>query len=63
MNDSDTDHLLELAHGYIEGSLTAEQIAELEAILSADPAARGIYLDFLHDHASLHWDHVTTLGD
>ena len=63
MNDSDSDHLLELAHGYIEASLTAEQIAELEAILSGDPEARRIYLDFLHDHASLHWDHVRALGD
>lgn len=63
MNNSDTDHLLELAHSYIEGSLTAEQIAELEAILSGDPEARRIYLDFIHDHASLHWDHVTALGD
>lgn len=61
MNDSfDTDHLLELAHGYIEGRLTPAELAELETLLTSDTEARRVYLDFLHDHASLHWDHVGT---
>lgn len=58
MNDSDLDHLLELAHGYIEGNLRPAQVADLEALLSDNEEARGIYLDFLHDHATLHWDQV-----
>ncbi len=58
MNDSELDHLLELAHGYIEGSLGSAQLAELEALLMENPEARRIYLDFLHDHAVLHWDRV-----
>ena len=58
MTESETDSLLELAHGYIERSLNPAQIAELEAILSDHPEARRIYLDYLHDHGTLHWDHV-----
>jgi hypothetical protein len=62
MNDSELDHLLELAHGYIEGSLGSAQLGELEALLMANPGARRIYLDFLHDHAVLHWDRVADGG-
>lgn len=58
MSNQEQDHLLELAHGYIERSLTADQVAELEALLSDNEAARRIYLDFMHDHASLHWDQI-----
>jgi len=58
MTESEHDHLLELAHGYIEGALGPEQVRELEALLDAEPAARRAYLDFVHDHASLHWDRV-----
>jgi hypothetical protein len=63
MNESETDHLLELAHGYIEGRLSADQNAELEALLEGGREARRVYLDFLHDHASLHWDRVGSGGD
>lgn len=63
MNESDTDQILELAHGYIEDSLSPAQLAELEAILSESAEARRLYLDFLHDHATLHWDGVGESGD
>jgi len=56
--DPDRDHLLELAHGYIEQSLTPAQVAELETILESDPEARRIYVDFMHDHAALHWNQI-----
>ncbi len=58
MNDTDHDRLLELAHGYIEDCLSPVQIAELEGRLSESAEARRLYLDFLHDHATLHWDRV-----
>jgi hypothetical protein len=63
MNETELDHLLELAHGYIEGSLGSARIAELEALLLANPEARRIYLDFVHDHAVLHWDRVAHGND
>src|SRR5690606_9270770 len=63
MNEPGTDELLELAHGYIEGSLSPAQIAELEAVLSENAEARRVYLDFLHDHAALHWDRVGAGGE
>ncbi len=63
MNESSIDPLLELAHGYIEGSLSAAQVAELETILSENAEARRVYLDFLHDHATLHWDRVGAGGE
>lgn len=62
MNETETDRLLELAHAYIESSLSAEDGAELEGILSSNAEARRIYLDFLHDHAVLHWDRVGEHG-
>ncbi len=58
MNEQDRDHLLELAHGYIERSLTPAQVAELETLLSENEEARRIYIDFMHDHASLHWEQI-----
>ncbi len=58
MNERDTDELLELAHGYIERSLNAEQVARLELWLEESPEARQIYLNFLQDHATLHWSRV-----
>lgn len=58
MNESLTDELLELAHGYIEQSLSADQVARLEEILESEPEARRVYLDFLQDHATLHWSRV-----
>lgn len=62
MNEQDQDHLLELAHGYIERSLSPAQLAELETLLSENAEARRIYVDFLHDHASLHWEQIGEEG-
>lgn len=58
MNESDHDELLELAHGYIEQSLNPGQVARLETLLERDSTARRVYLDYLHDHATLHWSRV-----
>lgn len=54
----DRDRLLELAHAHIEGCLDESQCRELESLLTHDAGARRAYLDFLHDHACLHWSHV-----
>ena len=66
MNDNESgaehDHLLELAHGYIERSLTSAQVAELENILTGDAEARRVYVDFMHDHAALHWEQIGQSG-
>ena len=58
MNAESQEELFELAHGHIERSLTEEQHDRLEAILTSDPEARRIYVDYMHDHATLHWDSV-----
>ena len=58
MTDTERDELLELAHGYLERSLSKEQLQELEARLDADAEARRIFVDFTHDHAALHWRQV-----
>ncbi len=58
MNDSELDRLLDLAHGYIEESLSPNELAELERWLGEDAEARRRYLAFLHDHATLYWDRV-----
>lgn len=57
------DRLLELAHGYIERSLNHAQLAELETLLSENEEARRIYIDFMHDHASLHWEQIAQAPD
>lgn len=62
MNQQDQDQLLELAHGYIERSLHPAQVMELEAILSRSEEARRIYVDFMHDHAALHWEQIGQEG-
>ncbi|MEM9281356.1 MAG: DNRLRE domain-containing protein [Verrucomicrobiota bacterium] len=58
MNTESKDRLLELAHAQIEEQIGDEEIQELESLLDASPEARRIYTDFMHDHASLHWEHV-----
>src|SRR5262245_43125351 len=47
--------LQELADAAVEGRLTPEQIRRLEALVLADGAARRFYVEYLHQHASLHW--------
>lgn len=58
MNDTERDELLELAHGYIERSLSPGQIADLESRLEGDAEARRVFMDFTHDHAALHWEQL-----
>ncbi|NLT72239.1 MAG: FecR domain-containing protein [Verrucomicrobiaceae bacterium] len=57
------DRLLELAHGYIERSLNSARIAELETLLSESEEARRVYVDFMHDHATLHWEQIGRDGE
>lgn len=59
MTETERDELLELAHGYLERSLSEEQLSDLEALLDANPEARRIFVDFTHDHAALHWRQVS----
>jgi hypothetical protein len=63
MNDTERDELLELAHGYLEGSLDEEQLHDLEIRLDAEPEARRIFVDFTHDHAALHWRQIAEPTD
>lgn len=63
MNDSDRDELLELANGYLEKSLSPEQVTDLESRLERDEEARRIYIDFTHDHAALHWEQIPETGE
>lgn len=58
MNETERDELLELAHGYVEQSLTPEQTARLESLLAESETARRCFVDFTHDHAALHWEQV-----
>ncbi|NRB73523.1 MAG: FecR domain-containing protein [Verrucomicrobiales bacterium] len=59
MNPDQKNRLLELANGHIEQKLSADEISELEALLDSSAEARRIFTDFMHDHASLHWDHIS----
>ncbi len=63
MNDNERDELLELAHGYLERSLSEEQLHDLETRLDADPEVRRIFIDFTHDHAALHWRQIAEPTD
>lgn len=63
----DYQELIDLANAYIEERLDTQQRDRLEKILQTNPDARRIYVDYLHDHAVLHWqdvgDTITDLGD
>jgi len=59
MTDDTYQNLIELANAHIEGRLDTEQRKELEVILRDDPEQRRCFSDFLHDHASLHWEHIS----
>ncbi|MAS91610.1 MAG: hypothetical protein CMO55_00315 [Verrucomicrobiales bacterium] len=63
MTDEERDELLEMAHAYIERSLPPEKVEELEKLLASSAEARRIFLNFNHDHAVLHWEHVSSEGD
>jgi len=58
MTESEQDRLLALAAAYIDDALSEEQATELEALLESDAEKRRVFSDYLHDHATLHWDRV-----
>ena len=58
MNETERDELLELANSYIEQLITPEQAEKLESILESNEEARRCFVDFTHDHATLHWEQV-----
>lgn len=62
MTDDEREELLEMAHAYIERSLPHEKVSELEDLLASSAEARRIFVNFNHDHAVLHWEHVSPDG-
>ena len=58
MNDTAYQELIDLANAHIEGKLDPEPRTRLESILVDDESARRIFVDFMHDHAALHWDQI-----
>lgn len=58
MNESEQNHLLDLAAAYIDDALSEGQAAELERLLEENPENLRVFSDFLHDHATLHWDRL-----
>ena len=63
MNEKESkDRLFELANAHIENRLDEVQRAELEKLLQTDRDARRMFADVLHDHATMHWNHVGTAG-
>jgi ferric-dicitrate binding protein FerR (iron transport regulator) len=54
MNGS-IEELQALCEASLEGRLTADQLARLERIVLDDPKARRYYVEYLHQHACLHW--------
>ncbi len=63
MNESEQNRLLDLAAAYIDDALGDEQAAELEEILERSSEYRRVFSDFLHDHATLHWDRIGNLEE
>tara|TARA_R110000850_G_scaffold102678_15_gene212191 strand:- start:2884 stop:4296 length:1413 start_codon:yes stop_codon:yes gene_type:complete len=59
MNQDQKKRLFELASGHIEQTLSASEVSELEALLDDSPENLRIFSDFMHDHATLHWSHVS----
>jgi hypothetical protein len=58
----DTPTLNALLSALADGQITAEQHAQLEAMLEADPAAQRLYAQFMHTHAALVWELAPPLG-
>ncbi|WP_406700523.1 FecR domain-containing protein [Singulisphaera sp. Ch08] len=49
------DELQPLCEAAIEGRLRVDSAARLESLVLSDPEARRFYVQYLHQHASLHW--------
>jgi ferric-dicitrate binding protein FerR (iron transport regulator) len=49
------DELYALCEAAIEGRLTQEEHQRLEALVLGDAEARRLYVEYLHQHASLRW--------
>jgi hypothetical protein len=49
------DELYPLCNAAVEGRLTAEEHQRLEALVLGDSEARRLYVEYLHQHASLRW--------
>jgi ferric-dicitrate binding protein FerR (iron transport regulator) len=49
------DELYLLCDAAIEGRLTAEERDRLEALVLGNPEARRLYVEYMHQHASLRW--------
>ena len=58
MKSEPRERLQALVHGQIEKRLSAGEWQELNALLERDEEARRVYLDLMHDHASLYWTHI-----
>ncbi len=58
MSTENYQEIIDLANAHIEGRLDDQQSQRLEKILEQGPEARRVYVDFLHDHATLHWNDV-----
>lgn len=55
-----SDDLRTLASAAAEGRLTAEEMARLESLVLASPAALRYYTEFAHQHAALTWTVAST---
>jgi ferric-dicitrate binding protein FerR (iron transport regulator) len=54
-NPDRTDELAALCTAAVEGRLTDAERRRLERLVLDDPAARRWYVEYLHQHACLHW--------
>lgn len=52
----------ELVEGLCEERLTPDQLARLEQIVLADPAAARYYVEYMHLHGTLIWDTAKSAG-
>lgn len=62
-DDESLQELIDLANAHIEGRLDASQRNRLQEVIASDEEARRVFVDFLHDHAALHWDEITLEAD
>ena len=56
--DDSFQELIDLANAHLEDRLDEAQRTRLQDILASDETARRVFVDFLHDHAALHWNEV-----